>query len=147
MNRVALAIVLIAAAAAVAWWLRRRQPQAPTQSHYRVPTQLDRNDFEGADRPWLVVVFSSTTCDTCAEAIAKANVVACDEVVVQDVSYQARKDLHTRYRIDAAPTTVLADTDGVVRAAFVGAPTATDLWAAVAEARTPGSSPEPDLGH
>ena len=147
MNRLALALVLIAAAVVVAWWLRRRQPQAPTQSHYRVPTQLDRNDFDGVGAPWLVVVFSSTTCHTCAEATAKASVVACDDVVVQDVSYQDRKDLHKRYRIDAAPTTVLADADGVVRAAFVGAPTATDLWAAVAEARAPGSSPEPGLGH
>jgi hypothetical protein len=145
-DRLALAIALIAVAAAVAWWLRRRQPQAPTQSHYRVPTQLDRTDFDAAGAPWIVVVFSSTTCHTCAEALAKARVVACDEVAVQDVSYQSRKDLHTRYNIDAAPTTVVADRDGVVRAAFVGAPTATDLWAAVAEARAPGSSPEPGLG-
>jgi hypothetical protein len=140
-------LALIAAAAAIAWWLRRRQPQAPTQSHYQVPTQLDRNDFDGIGVPWLVVVFSSVTCHTCGEALAKASVVACDDVVVQDVSYQTRKDLHTRYRIDAAPTTVLADAEGVVRAAVVGAPTATDLWAAIAEARDPGSSPEPDLGH
>jgi hypothetical protein len=34
----------------------------------------------------------------------------------------------------------------VVRASFVGPPTATDLWAAVAEARQPGVSPEPGLG-
>jgi len=33
-----------------------------------------------------------------------------------------------------------------VAASFVGVPTATDLWAAVAEARAPGASPEPDLG-
>jgi hypothetical protein len=33
-----------------------------------------------------------------------------------------------------------------VRRAFVGAFTATDLWAAVAELRSPGSTPEPDLG-
>jgi hypothetical protein len=33
-----------------------------------------------------------------------------------------------------------------VRAAFVGAVTATDLWAAVAECRRPGTSPEPELG-
>jgi len=41
----------------------------------------------------------------------------------------------------------VADAAGVVRAAFVGPATATDLWAAVAEARQPGTSPEPDLGH
>ena len=34
----------------------------------------------------------------------------------------------------------------LVRAGFVGAFTATDLWAAVAEARAPGSTPEPELG-
>jgi hypothetical protein len=92
------------------------------------------------------VVFSSTVCATCAEAVAKASVLACDAVAFEDVSYQARKDLHLRYSIEAAPTTVIADGDGVVKAAFVGVPSATDLWAAVAEARAPGSSPEPDLG-
>ena len=147
MDRLALAVVLIAVAAGVAWWLRRRQPQPPTQSHYEVPTQLDRNDFDAPDRPWLVVVFSSTTCPTCFEAVAKAEVLVCDEVAVQNVSYQHRRDLHRRYGVEAAPTTVLANRDGVVQAAFVGVPSATDLWAAVAEARAPGSSPEPDLGH
>ncbi|HZN13825.1 MAG TPA: thioredoxin family protein [Acidimicrobiales bacterium] len=145
-DRLALAIVLIAVAAAAAWWLRRRQPQPPTQSHYQVPLQLDRDDFDGPAAPWLVVVFSSTVCSTCAEATAKAAVLAGPDVVVQDVSYQDRRDLHKRYNIEAAPTTVVADCDGVVRAAFVGAPSATDLWAAVAEARDPGSTPEPGLG-
>jgi hypothetical protein len=41
---------------------------------------------------------------------------------------------------------VVADAQGVVRRGFVGAFTATDLWAAVAEVRAPGSTPEPDLG-
>jgi hypothetical protein len=145
-ERLVLALVLIAVAAGVAWWLRSRQPQPPTQSHYQVPTQLDRSDFDGVDRRWLVVVFSSSTCDSCLDAIAKARVLACDDVAVQDVSYQERKHLHRRYAIEAAPTTLVADADGVVHAAFVGAPSATDLWAAVAEARAPGSSPEPGLG-
>jgi hypothetical protein len=145
-DRLVLAVVLIALATVVAWWLRRRQPQPPTQSHYQVPTQLDRADFDGADRPWLVVVFSSTVCPTCADAVAKAAVVACTDVAVVEVSYQQRRDLHRRYNIEAAPTTVVADHSGVVHAAFVGAPSATDLWAAVAEARAPGSSPEPELG-
>jgi protein-disulfide isomerase len=146
MDRVAVAVVLVAVAAAVAWWLRRRQPEPPTQSHYQVPTQLDRDDFAGGDRPWLVVVFSSQTCGTCVEAVAKARVLDSSDVAVQDVSYQDRRDLHRRYNIEAAPTTVVADHEGVVCAAFVGVPSATDLWAAVAEARQPGVSPEPDLG-
>ena len=38
---------------------------------------------------------------------------------------------------DAVPTIVVADEQGVVRASFVGPPSATDLWAAVAKARDP----------
>ena len=146
MDQVVLPVALVIVATAVAAWLRRRRPEPPTQSHYQVPLQLDRSDFDGADKPWIVVVFSSTTCPTCSEAVAKASVVACADVAVHEVSYQARRDLHTRYAIEAAPTTIVADRDGVVQAAFVGVPSATDLWAAVAEAREPGSTPEPDLG-
>jgi hypothetical protein len=58
----------------------------------------------------------------------------------------ARPDVHRQYHIDAVPLVVVADAEGVVRAGFLGPVTATDLWAAVAEARTPGSSPEPGLG-
>ncbi len=36
----------------------------------------------------------------------------------------------------------VADATGVVRASFLGPVTATDLWAAVAEAREPGSTPD-----
>ena len=42
--------------------------------------------------------------------------------------------------------TLVADADGVVCRAFVGAFTATDLWAAVAELALPAASPEPTIG-
>ena len=54
--------------------------------------------------------------------------------------------LHRKYAIDAVPLVVVADARGVVGASFIGPASATDLWAAVAEVRQPGSSPEPDLG-
>ena len=44
-----------------------------------------------------------------------------------------RKDLHDRYGVDAVPMVLVADAVGTVRANFVGEPTATDLWAALAE--------------
>ena len=109
--------------------------------------QLDRDDFEGGDRPWLVAVFTSATCESCARATAKAAILASPNVAYQEIPYQGRKDLHDRYHVKAVPCIVVADDEGVVRASFIGVPTATDLWAAVAEARHPGSSPEPDLGH
>jgi hypothetical protein len=111
-----------------------------------VPTQLDRADFEGGDQPWLVAVFTSETCDSCTKVLPKARVLASDDVAVTEIPYQARKDLHKRYAIDVVPLLVVADREGVVQASFIGNMSATDLWAAVAEAREPGSSPEPDLG-
>lgn len=67
--------------------------------------------------------------------------LASGDVVVEEVEVSARKDLHDRYHIDAVPTIVVADRDGVVKASFVGPPNATDLWAAVAGARDGNSGP------
>lgn len=146
LTRIALAAALIALALLVAWMLQRRRPVPPPRDVYPVPRQLDRADFPRADAPWLVALFSSTTCDSCAGLAGKIVPLESDEVVVCDVEFHARPDLHRRYEIAGIPTTVVADVEGVVRAAFVGSVTATDLWAAVAEARAPGSTPEPDLG-
>ena len=148
MERLVVAAVLVAIAVLVALVIdRRRLTDAPTQPAWTVPSQLDRADFTRPDAPWLVAVFTSATCDSCQGTIEKALVLACDDVAVDDVEFRARKQTHERYGIDAVPTIVIADAAGVVRASFVGPPTATDLWAAVAEAREPGSSPEPHLGH
>jgi hypothetical protein len=111
-----------------------------------VPTQLDRADFAEPGKPWLVAVFTSATCDSCAGVVPKVLALASPAVAVDDVPWQSRKDLHDRYAVEVVPLTVVAGSDGVVVASFVGEPSATDLWAAVAEARQPGSSPEPHLG-
>jgi len=145
-TRLILAAVLIAAAVVVAWLLQRRRPAPPVRDVYPVPRQLDRADFPRADAPWLVALFSSTTCDSCAGLARKLAVLDSPAVVACDIEFHAQPDLHRRYEISGIPTTLLADAEGVVRAAFVGSVTATDLWAAVAEARAPGSTPEPELG-
>lgn len=146
-ERILLALLLAGAAAAVAAVLRRRRPvEAPTQPRYLAPAQLDRADFARPEAPWLVAVFSSATCTTCAGMRDKAAVLASGDVVVDDVEVGERKALHDRYGIEAVPIVCVADAEGVVRASFVGPVSATDLWAAVAEVREPGSSPEPDLG-
>lgn len=139
-----LAVCLVAIAVVVAVVLDRRQKRdAPTQPRWSVPGQLDRADFARPDAPWLLAVFTSATCDSCRGTVDKARVLDCDDVAVVEVEVGTRKDLHDRYGIDAVPLLVVADAEGVVRASFVGPPTATDLWAAVAEVRDPGSSPEP----
>ncbi len=138
MERVILAVVVVAVAAVIGEIVRRRRAvDPPTQPVHDAPTQLDRADFAGDG--WLVVVFTSETCSTCADVIRKAEVVACDDVDVQVVPFQTRRDLHERYSIDAVPCLVIASPAGEVSRAFLGPVTATDLWAAVANARSPGS--------
>jgi hypothetical protein len=138
---VAVPVVVVACVVAV-MLQRRSQPDAPTQPReYAVPSQLDRDDFERPDAPWLVVVFSSATCLSCAATMERASPLASDAVAVQEVEFVAAKALHERYAIDAVPMLLVADDEGVVRASFIGTPTAADLWAALAELREPGSVP------
>jgi hypothetical protein len=146
-DRLLLAAALVAAASTIAGVLRRRgRRDAPTQPRGAVPSQLDRSDFSGEGVPWLVAVFTSDACSTCADVVDKARVVASTEVEVVVASFQERRDLHERYAIDAVPCLVVAGPDGVVHAGFLGPVTATDLWAAVAEARDPGSVRTPGSG-
>jgi thiol-disulfide isomerase/thioredoxin len=137
---IAAAIVVVAAVIA-AVVQRRRVPDAPTQRRFNVPTQLDRADFTRPDAPWLVAVFTSSTCDKCMDVAAKAAVLASADVAVANVEFDTDRALHERYRIDAVPTLVIVDAVGVTRRSFLGPMTATDLWAAVAEVRSPGSTP------
>ncbi len=65
--------------------------------------------------------------------------LASSAVSVNTVDYLNRADLHRRYEIDAVPTAVIADENGVVKRGFIGPVTATDLWAGLAEVREPGS--------
>ncbi len=144
MERVVLAAIIVVVAVVLAVIVERRRPAPPTQARWSTPAQLDRADFDRPDAPWLVAVFTSATCETCALTRDKAVVLASDDVVVQEVEVSARKDLHERYQIEAVPIVLLADREGVVQASFIGPPTATDLWAAVARAREAGgASPGP----
>jgi hypothetical protein len=134
-DRVLVAAAIVLVAAVVALVARRRRPDPPTQPGRTVPAQLDRADFDRPGAPWLVVVFTSATCQSCADVVAKAAVLASDDVAVAPVEWQAQRAVHERYQIDAVPLLVIADRDGVVRASFAGPVSATDLWAAVAAAR------------
>lgn len=136
-------VALVVLAVAVAELFRRRRSDAPTQGGalHHVPTQIDRRDFEGVDADWLVVVFSSATCGSCAETLGRAGIMSSDAVAVAEVEVSAHPELHRRYGIDAVPIVVIADRRGVVRKSFVGPVSATHLWAAMAELRQPGTVP------
>ena len=135
MERALIAAAVVVVAVVVAVLLERRRPEAPTQGDWAVPAQLDRADFARPEAPWLVAVFTSATCDSCAGTIEQARVLASDAVAVDEAEVKARPDLHRRYHIDAVPIVVVADAEGVVRRSFTGPPSATDLWAAVAGVR------------
>jgi len=141
-ERIVVAVALALVALVVAAYLqRRRRPPAPIRTGWSVPAQVDRADFDGRDAPWLVAVFTSATCGSCAGVWERAQPLASDAVVVQDLEHARDRSVHERYGIEAVPTTLVVDAEGVVVASFIGPVTATDLWAAVAEAREPGSTP------
>ena len=142
-----IAAVVAVVAAVIAAIIQRRQLAAPVDTGYHVPSQLHRGDFERPDADWLVVVFTSATCNSCRGMWEKARQLDSTAVAVDQVEVGERKDLHDRYGIDGVPTTVVADADGVVRASFLGPATATDVWAALAELREPGTVPEACESH
>ena len=144
MERLVVALVLVALVALVAVLVgRRRAADPPSQPRtWPVPAQVDRADFAHRDRPWLVALFTSTACDGCARVTRIVGALDSPQVGVEVVPWQERRDLHERYGVEAVPCFVLADDEGVVRYGFVGSDiSATDIWAAVAETREPGSTP------
>jgi len=142
MERIVLAVALALVAVGVAAVVQRRQrPDAPVRTGWSVPAQLDRTDFTRPEAPWLVAVFTSATCASCKGVWERSQPLESEAVAVQQVEHQADRRLHERYGIEAVPTTLVVDGDGVVAASFIGPVTATDLWAAVAEVREPGSTP------
>lgn len=136
MERVWLLIALAALGAVVAAVIRTRlRTDAPIRPAWAVPDHVDRAELVRPDAPWMVVVFSSTTCMACRSTWDKVQILESDDVAVQDVDSVTDAALHERYGVDAVPLLLVLDADGRVRRHFLGEPTATDLWTAVAEAR------------
>lgn len=135
MERVIVVLVLVAVAGLFALVLRRvsapAEPAAPKS--WTVPAQLHRGDFAHPDKAVLVVVFSSATCDNCVLVWDRVKAMATADVAVVNVAWQDQRAVHERYGIDAAPTTVVADREGVVRTSYVGAVSTLELRAALRE--------------
>lgn len=151
MPQVVIAVAVILGGIAVALLIRRRDSRQPASgANWSVPVQLHRSDFERPDAPRLIVVFSSATCDACAATMKRIEPFADAETVVQDVSYQANRKLHDRYGIDAVPTVVVSDAEGVVVRSFVGPPSDADLVELLTPNDVPGSPgdglPDGDAG-
>lgn len=132
--RLLVLVALTALAVGVALVLQRRRPDPPSAPSYRAPAQLDRDDFQPAAGAgsWLIVLFGSTTCDTCPRAWDTIRSVLAEgatsdagwpdngRIEARRVDVQTDPTLHKRYRIDGVPTTVIADAEGVVQQSFFG---------------------------
>ena len=135
MTRVLLAVVLVGLAVLVASLVQRRRPVPRSAPTFAVPDALDRDGFERPDAPWLVAVFTSLTCDTCALVSEKARALESDAVVVQELEAKRDRVVHDRYGVDAVPLLVIADETGAVRAHFFGPVSAADMWSTLADLR------------
>lgn len=132
MPQLAIAIGLVVVGIAVAVAVRRRDHNQPARgASWTVPVQVHRADFTDPGAARLAVVFSSTTCDACAETWQLVEALAPTGTATQAVSFQEHRSLHDRYGIDAVPTVIVADAEGVVVASFVGPPTRDDLLEAL----------------
>ena len=135
MIRIVIVGVVVVVALLANLWQRKRQVDAPTQGASEVPSQIDRSDFVRPDASWIVLAFTSATCQTCSDVERKVRVLETSSVAIQILEYTAERELHDRYKIDAVPTVLMADANGVVQANFLGPVSATDLWAALARVR------------
>lgn len=143
MDRLLPALFLAVVVVAIAILLQRRKLAAPTEAitEHRAPAQLERSEFDFPEKPWLVAVFTSSSCSTCEQVWATAAVLESAAVSVQQIEATASPELHEKYAITAVPIVALVSSDGMVRSSFLGPVSATHLWAAVAEMRNPGSVP------
>jgi thioredoxin-related protein len=133
--RIVIVGVVVVVALLANLWQRKRQVDAPTQGASEVPSQIDRSDFVRPDASWIVLAFTSATCQTCSDVERKVRVLETSSVAIQILEYTAERELHKRYKIDAVPAVLMADASGVVQANFLGPVSATDLWAALARVR------------
>ena len=135
MARTLIALGVIVGALAVAWLYRRYRPSNPTAPIYSVPARLERWDFAQPNTDWLLAVFTSKSCSTCAAVMEAAESLADSSLAVQEVEFRRHGELHRRYTVDAVPLAVLADRTGAVCASLAGPATAAELSALIASAR------------
>ncbi|MCH7788521.1 MAG: hypothetical protein IH940_03675 [Acidobacteria bacterium] len=138
MNKLLIVLFIASTAFAIAFWANRKRNASPVhpRREHTVPAQLDRLDFTKPSARWLIVVFSSSTCQACAEVLATAASFAGPDVAVQDVEFARDRHLHDRYGIDTVPTTVLVDLDGAVRAHWLGHVDSAELLTRLADPET-----------
>lgn len=132
MDRLLLVALVVAVAVVVALVMQRRRPAPPINRAFAAPHQLDRADFPHPQASRLIVVFSSSTCDACAAVWGHVSRLEDPTIGTIEVEAAADADLHSRYRIEAVPTTVIADSAGVIGWSKIGPLSSSELAEALA---------------
>jgi hypothetical protein len=113
---VALIVIVVAAARLIARWQRPPHPS------------IDLGDF--GPRPGLVV-FTSTDCSNCKEALAVAGDLG---VEVREVAWELEPAVQEAVGVEAVPLTAVVDADGNIEALMTGVPKRGPLERAVRRA-------------
>jgi hypothetical protein len=135
-DRLLIVGALTIAVAGAALLLRRVRPQgeataAPGPQGWPLAQRLDRADFDQPASAWLLVVFTSATCGTCATTWRDAAELASSDLAVVEVEYGAATGLHRKYGIEAVPAAAVVDATGGVHRWVVGPVTKAALHEAV----------------
>lgn len=136
MTQILIVVGVAGLALVVGWFMQSQSPDAPTTPvTHTIPAQLDRADFDRPDAPWLVAVFTSATCETCAKVWTSTQLVESDHVAIHNCEVKDEAELHEKYNITAVPAVAIVDDEGVTRGQFLGPPSSAELWATLAEVR------------
>ena len=120
MSRVIVLVLLSSAASLTAVLLRKLNKRNFLTSGWSIPGHLSREDFGFTNESWLVVIFSSESCETCKPLVAESMKLSSLGIAIQEIAVETNKDLHEKYSIDAVPMLLLVDKFGVVRSSHLG---------------------------
>ena len=120
MSRLVLLVLLSFGASLTAVLLRKLNYRNFVTSGWSIPGHLSREDFGFINEPWLVVIFSSESCETCKPVVAESMKLSSLGIAIQEIALETNKDLHEKYDIDAVPMLLLVDKFGVVRSSHLG---------------------------
>ena len=113
-------LIALAALAVVAIALGTRRFQRPTH---------DRVDVHGTGLPPGIVIFTSTECATCKDALT---VVRNVDAPVREVTWELESGMFEQVGVSAVPLTIVVNAAGDVIAQMVGVPRRGKLARAVA---------------
>ena len=120
MSRLIVLALISFGASLAAVLLRKLNYRNFVTSGYSVPGHLSREDFGFLKEPWLVVIFSSASCETCKPVVTESMKLTSLGIAIQEITAETNRDLHEKYDIDAVPMLLLVDKFGVVRSSHLG---------------------------